>query len=72
MSESDTILIFQKQIHSEYVHLLSIIDDELYIENKDISTCLIENNLYVMDIVGSSILTFLSINNDTVKTWHTQ
>ena len=65
-------LILQGQIPQKRLHPLSIIDNMIYIRNKSMFARLIENNLYIIDIVGSSRFAFSSINNETWKTWLAQ
>ncbi len=70
--KADVNLSSQRKIHRERIHLLSIIDNEICIGNKGMFACLVENNLYILDIAGPSGFVFLSINKETLGTWHLQ
>lgn len=63
-------LILQEQIHQKSLYLLSIIINVVFINNKSIFAQLIENNHYIMDNIGYSGFVFLSINKNTLKSWH--
>ena len=70
MPEAGVNLISQRQIHRERFHQLSIVNDRIFIGNKDMFAQLIENNLYIMDVAGPSSFAFPSLNKNTLKTWH--
>lgn len=70
MPEAGVNLISQRQIYQDCLHQLSIVNDRIFIGNKDIFAQLIENNLYIMDVAGRSSFAFPSINKNTLKTWH--
>ncbi len=70
MPEADVNLSLQEQIHRERLHPLSIIDNEISIDNKGMFACLVENNLYILDIAGLSGFAFPSINKETLGIWH--
>lgn len=70
MPEIGVNLISQRQIYWERFHLFNIIDDGICIDNKNMFAHLIEKNLYIMDVVGSSRFTFSSINDEILGTWY--
>lgn len=72
MPDAGVNLISQDQIHRERLLPLTIIDDGICIVNKGMFARLIGNNLYIVDIAGPSGFAFLSINEETLKTWHSR
>ena len=72
MPKAGVNLILQGQIHRERLHQLRIIDNGICIGDKGMFARLIENNLYIRDIAGPSGFAFPSINEDTLKTWHSR
>ena len=64
-------LISQKQIYREGLHRLKIISQRIQI-NDNMFARLVDNNLYLMDILSPGQLALADINKDTLQIWHSR
>ncbi len=62
-------LISQGQIHREGLQRLEITSQGIWIGDNMFAR-LLDNNLYMMDILSLGKLALAAINKDTLKIWH--